>query len=462
MDDEDIVVEVVEKEGEGEREVPDDSICPVCRTTTYVGETISCETCLYWFHFGCVGVTHSDACVIDENEPYFCPSCKKAAAAKAKASKAKATSKTKAAPKTPKPPKKTKETSSKSTPSRTKETPSRPKETPTRYKDTPIRPKETPIRPKETIKDAPPPPIKLKISLGSPDKAAKASLLKAVASPPTSPALLSPDHVRKRSGGASDNEDEEEEKWLDAVESGNVDSHVDSELRSIKNPKLMTARQRAMKAAAGADDVIVDPMTSPHISLERPLKKTNAVVEVDRVEQMRQKAIKAIKRKEIELEKREESKKKTMDRLLKKKESKFSAKNSAAANASNASPAGSATPTGVTAGGASVTSLASACDVIRKAPTITYKIDRECRPSLFYPEGYDYPISSCRAAAFAVSSCQTAAESEKSTAPPTIIALPKTVMCSVCQVKPKKYNCSRTSKPLCSLACYKANLQSAS
>ena len=31
-----------------DREVPDDSICPACKKSTYVGETISCETCLYW------------------------------------------------------------------------------------------------------------------------------------------------------------------------------------------------------------------------------------------------------------------------------------------------------------------------------------------------------------------------------------------------------------------------------
>ena len=28
--------------------VPDDSICPVCKRSTYIGETISCETCMYW------------------------------------------------------------------------------------------------------------------------------------------------------------------------------------------------------------------------------------------------------------------------------------------------------------------------------------------------------------------------------------------------------------------------------
>ena len=52
---------------------------------------------------------------------------------------------------------------------------------------------------------------------------------------------------------SSDSECDEEEKWLNAVESGNYGSldKIDSELKNIKDPKLMTARQRAMAAAVG-------------------------------------------------------------------------------------------------------------------------------------------------------------------------------------------------------------------
>ena len=52
---------------------------------------------------------------------------------------------------------------------------------------------------------------------------------------------------------SSDSECDEEEKWLNAVESGNYGSldKIDSELKNIKDPKLMTARQRAMVAAVG-------------------------------------------------------------------------------------------------------------------------------------------------------------------------------------------------------------------
>jgi hypothetical protein len=39
----------------------DETICLICGGSTYVGETISCETCLRWFHFQCVGVILEDS-----------------------------------------------------------------------------------------------------------------------------------------------------------------------------------------------------------------------------------------------------------------------------------------------------------------------------------------------------------------------------------------------------------------
>ena len=55
--------------------VVDDSICPICRGSTYIGETISCEKCEYWFHFECVGVTPDDPWVKNEDVPFFCSNC---------------------------------------------------------------------------------------------------------------------------------------------------------------------------------------------------------------------------------------------------------------------------------------------------------------------------------------------------------------------------------------------------
>ena len=57
----------------------------------------------------------------------------------------------------------------------------------------------------------------------------------------------------KQSNKNSDSEFDEEEKWLNAVESGNYGSldQIDSELKNFKDPKLMTARQRAMVSGPG-------------------------------------------------------------------------------------------------------------------------------------------------------------------------------------------------------------------
>ena len=38
-------------EGQLDVEDVDDSICILCNGTTYVGQTIACETCHLWFHF---------------------------------------------------------------------------------------------------------------------------------------------------------------------------------------------------------------------------------------------------------------------------------------------------------------------------------------------------------------------------------------------------------------------------
>eukprot|EP00094_Tigriopus_californicus_P011907 TCALIF_11502-PA protein Name:"Protein of unknown function" AED:0.28 eAED:0.28 QI:282/0.33/0.5/0.75/0.66/0.5/4/231/325 len=122
---------------------------------------------------------------------------------------------------------------------------------------------------------------------------------------------------------------DEEEKWLDAVEAGNMTA-VDPELKSIKDPKLMTARQRAMVekqkvvVPEAEDSFSPVPMTAEggHMALDYGYKKK----ELDTEESLQLKAIKSQKRKVIEMEKRENDKKKTMDRLLKKKDSKAAAR----------------------------------------------------------------------------------------------------------------------------------------
>ena len=70
-------------------------------------------------------------------------------------------------------------------------------------------------------------------------------------------------------------------------------------------------------------------------------------------------------------------------------------------------------------------------------PIITYKISSNGERSLSFPPGMEYPI-------------------KKSNVP---IIKPEVKVCSVCESKPKKYSCSKTNINLCSLECYKINLE---
>merc|ERR1719341_2111329 len=104
---------------------------------------------------------------------------------------------------------------------------------------------------------------------------------------------------------------QEEEAWLQAVESGNLQQvySCDSELRSVREPSQLTARQRAL---GGEDAGILS-------QLEFGSRAKDKVVSELTEEE---KNVKALKRKEMETEKRERQKQKTMDTLLKKKDSK--------------------------------------------------------------------------------------------------------------------------------------------
>lgn len=345
----------------------DDTICPICRGSTFVGETINCEKCEYWFHFQCVGVTHNDEWVKNEDVPYFCDKCRGSSSVKKK----KATKSKKGKKSTPAPP---------------------------------------------VVVS---PPIKLKISLGkkkatssrsielSPPRQIPNKRKNVDSSPktalPSEDSESTPKRQRKRQKSA-----DEEEKWLDAVESGNLHA-VDAELKSIRDPKTMTARQRAMVDRKNVD--FYNDEESGHMSLSYVSAKKSAVKsEKEEEENQRIKALKSAKRKEIEQEKREQDRIKTVERLLNKKESSTLKNAAFATSESKPNPA-------------------------LNVPKIVY-IQRQEGITLSFPVGMEMPITA-----------------QKSVKPPPPIK------CSVKHCKNiKKYNCSKTGRPLCSLQCYKKNL----
>ncbi|TRY62768.1 hypothetical protein TCAL_11502 [Tigriopus californicus] len=309
----------------------DDSICIVCRTSTYIGQTINCETCALWFHFGCVGVKPGDDVVEREDMPYFCPDCVGT-----------------------------------------------------------LKPAPTP-RPRAQ-KRAPTTPSVVRNRLS-------------VSHETQSGAPAEEESGRKRRRRKSQ---DEEEKWLDAVEAGNMTA-VDPELKSIKDPKLMTARQRAMVekqkvvVPEAEDSFSPVPMTAEggHMALDYGYKKK----ELDTEESLQLKAIKSQKRKVIEMEKRENDKKKTMDRLLKKKDSKAAARQTK-----------------------------SVKSVHRESPKFSYTINHSGQ-FVSVPVHATFPFK---------------AQPPREPPPVILCAMPT---CGA----PKKYQCARSGKPLCSLPCYKAN-----
>ena len=53
--------------------------CPVCQVSVNVGRVILCDMCNTWYHLPCVGVSHTDSCVLNQDECYSCPRCRRRA-----------------------------------------------------------------------------------------------------------------------------------------------------------------------------------------------------------------------------------------------------------------------------------------------------------------------------------------------------------------------------------------------
>lgn len=191
-----------------------------------------------------------------------------------------------------------------------------------------------------------------------------------------------------------DSASSDEERWLTAIESGKLED-VDDELKKIK-PKDPALMTARQRAMydRGGDG---NPSTPTLMSLPTGYKE-----KVMTAEALQKAAIKSQKRKQLADEKREKDKKKTMERLLKKQDSK--------------------------------TKQAKSKTTRTNAPLIIYKQNNDMT-ILALPEGIEYPLQSVKAP-----------------------EPKKPVLCSMGCGNFKKYSCSQTGVPLCSLECYKRNI----
>ncbi|XP_022218361.2 INO80 complex subunit B [Drosophila obscura] len=199
---------------------------------------------------------------------------------------------------------------------------------------------------------------------------------------------------RRNSDTSSD-----EERWLNAIETGKLDD-VDEELKKIKDPKLMTARQRAMYERTQDADSNMIGFVEELIALPSGYKEKE---KPQTAEEIQKAALKSQKRKQQADERREKDKQKTMDRLLKKQES--SKHRSGVRNKQAQKPS---------------------------YPQLTY-INTIEGAYILVPPGHQFPM-----------------EAKVSRPPP-----PPQFCCISDCVNRKTYSCSKTNVPLCSLVCYR-------
>ncbi|XP_073473741.1 INO80 complex subunit B isoform X1 [Aquarana catesbeiana] len=195
--------------------------------------------------------------------------------------------------------------------------------------------------------------------------------------------------------GPRETEQDEEKRWLDALERGELD--VNGDLKRDIDETLLTARQKALLQKQQTPPM---PLYPPAV-YTRPLPELSQEMLVKREEKARKRRLQAAK-------KAEESKKQTIERLTKTSKSR------------------GAKPSQGRRG--------------RQPPCPTVRYQHTAHGiTLSYPVGVPYP---------------TPAEPRP--------ALPAPQLCGVhgC-TNLKRYACSKTLIPLCSLECYRKNLQSA-
>ncbi|XP_049640323.1 LOW QUALITY PROTEIN: INO80 complex subunit B [Suncus etruscus] len=213
---------------------------------------------------------------------------------------------------------------------------------------------------------------------------------------------LSPSPLRDLSGSLGGQEEEEEQRWLDALEKGELDDNGD--LKKEINERLLTARQRALLQKARSQ-------ASPRLPLPMAWGgcRRRALTEemlLKREERARKRRLQAARR-------AEEHKNQTIERLTK--------------TAAPSGRGGRGAARGERRGGRAAA----------PAPTVRYCSGAQ-GATLSFPPGVPAPAP---------------------LGPRTCPAGPAP-RCSVpgCP-HPRRYACSRTGQALCSLQCYRINLQ---
>lgn len=232
--------------------------------------------------------------------------------------------------------------------------------------------------------------------------------------PEPQPKFAFPSPVSTPGGTPKANKDGKKKKGKTANKESDSSSDEERWLEKIKDPKLMTARQRAMYDRENNSERDIIP---PEILMSLPTgyKEKEKVMTAEALERAQ---VKIAKRKQLADQKREKDRQKTMERLLKKQESKMNKVNKSK-------------------------------QIKPGVPKITYKSTQDQCVIIFPPE-YDLKFG----AAERVHGTDAEELADKD-------GEIKGKLCSICQA-PKRYNCSKTNEPLCSFKCYQENAKMSS
>ncbi|CAG0902118.1 unnamed protein product [Darwinula stevensoni] len=199
-----------------------------------------------------------------------------------------------------------------------------------------------------------------------------------------------------RGKGSRKKVDIEEEEWLNAIEAGKLDE-VDSELRSMKDKRFMTARQRALHERKTEGPPPGEDSSTMGSFPEKEMTE----------EMVQKRAQQAERRRKQEHEKKERTKMETVERLLRKRDSK------------------------------TVRAIKGSKDKSKfQGPIMTYRSSVHDGASITMPKNMAFPLK-----------------------PQCPKSAPEARLCGVpgC-TNPRKYACSKTGISLCGLECYKKNL----
>ncbi|XP_038600449.1 LOW QUALITY PROTEIN: INO80 complex subunit B [Tachyglossus aculeatus] len=220
---------------------------------------------------------------------------------------------------------------------------------------------------------------------------------------------LSPSPLRELAGDEEEEEEEEEEeRWLEALEKGELDDNGD--LKKEIDERLLTARQRALlqKARSRASPPRPGPLAGgPAVPGPGPALTEEMLLK--REERARKRRLQAARR-------AEEHKNQTIERLTK------------------TGPPG-ARGRGAARGGAAGDPTTPRHRAPAPAPTVRYRSGPR-GASLSFPPGARTPGPRAPAPAPPAATC-------------AVPGCPN----------PRRYACARTGRPLCSLQCYRRNLQ---